>query len=247
MPSTATNITVCPSRRSVSARARERRRRSPQLVAAARRCRAPTRRPSTMPTTPLPGARLRTRLTGGAAMPRRRARRRRSRPASGCSLPRSRLAASAQQLGLGRTPASRDDRRSRGLPSVSVPVLSTTSVSTCSSTLERFGVLEQHAGVAPRPVADHDRHRRRQAERARARDDQHRDGVDERVRQTRLGPDDAPDDERQHGDDRDDRRHELAGDAVGQPLDRRAAALRLGDHAHDLREQRVARRRARRA
>ena len=29
------------------------------------------------------------------------------------------------------------------------------------------------------------------------------------------------------------------GDAIGEPLNRRAAALRLADHPHDLREQRV--------
>ena len=39
--------------------------------------------------------------------------------------------------------------------------------------------------------------------------------------------------------DRDHRRHEPAGHAVGQLLDRRAAALRLGDHVDDLREQRL--------
>ena len=31
-----------------------------------------------------------------------------------------------------------------------------------------------------------------------------------------------------------------AGDAIGEPLNRRARPLRLGDHPHDLREQRVA-------
>ena len=40
--------------------------------------------------------------------------------------------------------------------------------------------------------------------------------------------------------DGDDGGHEPAGDLIGQPLDRRAAALRLGDHLHDPREQRVA-------
>ena len=40
--------------------------------------------------------------------------------------------------------------------------------------------------------------------------------------------------------DSDDGRHEPRGDPIGEPLDRRAAALRLADHPHDLREQRVA-------
>ncbi len=38
----------------------------------------------------------------------------------------------------------------------------------------------------------------------------------------------------------DHRRHEPAGDLIGEPLDRRARALRVGDHLHDLRQQRVA-------
>ena len=37
----------------------------------------------------------------------------------------------------------------------------------------------------------------------------------------------------------DDDRDEVAGDHVGQPLNRRAAALRLGHHRDDLREQRL--------
>ena len=47
-------------------------------------------------------------------------------------------------------------------------------------------------------------------------------------------------DERQRTAISDDGRHEERGDAIRQPLDRRAAALRLADHPHDLREQRVA-------
>ena len=52
--------------------------------------------------------------------------------------------------------------------------------------------LNSTPAVAPRPVADHDRHRRREAERARAGDDQHRDRVDERVREPRLRARRAP-------------------------------------------------------
>ena len=82
---------------------------------------------------------------------------------------------------------------------------------------------------------DHDRHRRRKTERARARDDEHRDRVDDRVGKARLGPDPGPDRER---DDRrrEHRGNEIAGHFVGHALDRRPAALRLGDHLHDLRE-----------
>ena len=53
--------------------------------------------------------------------------------------------------------------------------------------LERFGVSDQHARAGAPARADHDGHRRRQAERARAGDDQHRNGAHQRVRQPRLG------------------------------------------------------------
>jgi hypothetical protein len=65
-----------------------------------------------------------------------------------------------------------------GRPSVSVPVLSTISVSTFSIALQRLGILDQHAGLRAPPDADHDRHRRRQAQRAGTGDDQHRDRGD---------------------------------------------------------------------
>ena len=127
----------------------------------------------------------------------------------------------------------------RGLPSVSVPVLSMTSVSTDSRRSSASAFLIEDAGGRAASGADHDRHRRGEAQRARAGDDQHRHGVHQRVRQPRLRTDRAPDDER-HDRGRDDRRNEPAGDQVGQPLDRRAAALGLGDHPHDLGKQRVA-------
>ena len=106
--------------------------------------------------------------------------------------------------------------------------------------LERLGVLDEHARRRAAAGADHDRHRRREAERARAGDDEHRDGVDERVREARLGPERAPRRRTSTTATSDDGGHEARRDHVGEPLDRRAAALRLADHAHDLREQRVA-------
>ena len=93
-----------PSRRSASAQLGDRRRIDPQLVAAALGCRAPRAVPSTVPVTPLPGvaseiARLDQRE---AALARRRAT---IAAASGCSLPRSRLAAS-RSSSLSSTPAA---------------------------------------------------------------------------------------------------------------------------------------------
>ena len=105
--------------------------------------------------------------------------------------------------------------------------------------LERLGVLDQHAGFGAAPDADHDRHGRREPERARAGDDEHRDRGDEGVGEARLRPPDAPGGEGEERD-RDHGGHEPAGHRVGEALDRRAAALRLGDERHDAREHGVA-------
>ena len=58
------------------------------------------------------------------------------------------------------------------------------------------------------------------------------------MRESWLGPKPHPDHE---GDDRgrQHRRHEDTRDLIGEPLNRRAAALGFGNHAHDLPEQRV--------
>ena len=59
-------------------------------------------------------------------------------------------------------------------------------VSTLSQNLERFGVLDQDAAAGAAAHRHHDRHGRREAERAGAGDDQHGHGVHQRVRQARL-------------------------------------------------------------
>ncbi len=104
--------------------------------------------------------------------------------------------------------------------------------------LDGLGVLEQHPHVRAAPGRHHDGHGRRQPQGARAGDDEHRHGVDERKSHGGLGTDKGPDDE---GDESDDhyRRYEVTGDEIGQLLDGCAAALGLGHHLHDLREHRV--------
>ena len=103
--------------------------------------------------------------------------------ASGCSLARSTDAASRSNSRLvDRRERDRGGQRA-ACPSVSVPVLSTTSVSTFSSRSSASAFAHQHAGARAAPGADHDRHRRRQPQRAGAGDDQHGDCVDERVRE----------------------------------------------------------------
>ena len=73
-----------------------------------------------------------------------------------------------------------------------------------SRRLQRLGVPDQHAGLRAAPGRRHDRHRRRQAERAGAGDDQHRDGGDERIGERRRRPPDRPGEEGEggHGDHR---------------------------------------------
>ena len=95
----------------------------------------------------------------------------------------------AQDLRPSVAPRARRPSTRRGLPSVSVPVLSTTSVSTFSSTSSASAFFTSTPAGRAAPDADHDRHRRREAERARARDDQHRDRVHQRVREARLRSD----------------------------------------------------------
>ncbi len=63
----------------------------------------------------------------------------------------------------------------RGVPSVSVPVLSNTTVSIDGESLERLTAFDQNSGRCAASGRDHDRRRHGQSHRARAGDDQHRD------------------------------------------------------------------------
>ena len=144
-PSTATNMTVCPSARSASARSRE---------IARRRCRdrpCSVRFPSATRLTvdvarhALAGDRLEVASASTSAMLRsRRTCERSQRPADARCRARG-VAASRSRSRLVPARARARLRTSSGLPSVSVPVLSTTSVSTFRSDLDRLGVLEQDA------------------------------------------------------------------------------------------------------
>ena len=102
--------------------------------------------------------------------------------------------------------------------------------------LQTFGGLKQHALLRAAPRAHHDGNGRRQTQRARARDDQHRHRRGQR-KFKRL-PQDQPHD---GGDERDrhDDRHEHARDAVGKPCDGRFRPARLLHQPDDLRERRI--------
>jgi hypothetical protein len=82
-----------------------------------------------------------------------------------------------------------------GLPSVSVPVLSNTRVSTFSSVSSASAFADEDAGVGAAAGAYHDCHRRCQAQRAGAGDDQHGHGIDYGVRQARLRAEYCPGEE----------------------------------------------------
>ncbi len=105
--------------------------------------------------------------------------------------------------------------------------------------LQRFRVPDQHAGLGAAPDADHDRHRCGKAERAGTGDDQHANCRNQAERHPGLRPEISPG---AKSDDRngDHRRHEPAGDLIGQPLDRRTRTLRLRHHLDDLGKQGVA-------
>ena len=105
--------------------------------------------------------------------------------------------------------------------------------------LDGFGIFDQHTGTRAATDAHHDRHGRRQAKRARARDNQHGDGVDDGVGHARLRTQPQPCGEGQRGTGQ-HRRDKVTGHAVGERLDRRAAALRVGHHLHDAGQHRLA-------
>ena len=104
--------------------------------------------------------------------------------------------------------------------------------------LERFGVLDEHAFLCPAPDADDDGYRCGEAQRARAGDDEHRDGDDQCIGQRRRRADQGPHRNR-NGGDGDDGQDEPAGDQVGKLLDRCARTTCLAHHVHDAREQRI--------
>ena len=142
-----------------------------------------------------------------------------------------------QQVGLGSA-GQRDDRGDLGLALGQRAGLVDHDGVDLLQPLERFGVLDQDAQARAAADADHDRHRGGEAQGARAGDDQHRDGGDQAVGERGRRAPQPPGHERERGD-RDHRRHEPAGDLVGEPLDRRARALRLGHHLDDAREHRL--------
>ncbi len=223
--STATKIAVAPSRIRPPARAS-----SPAagIPKSSSSCALPsaTGRPPTLPVTPLPGIAVKS-ATSRSARPRSRAQARMAAP-SGCSLDALETGREGQDGGLVE-PLARQDRDHARLAFGQRAGLVHHQRVDFLETLQRLGVLDQDSHARAAAHAHHDRHRRRQAERARTGDDHDRNRRDQGVGKRRRRSPDHPGGEGEHGDG-DDRGHEPGGHHIGQALDRRAAALRLGDH-----------------
>ena len=146
----ATKIAVAPSRAQLLGLGVERAGRDAELGAGSRRCRARRAGRSTMPTTPLPvgESKPRTGASSMLALGRRRDDRARQR-----MLARA-LDAGGEPQHLALVEARRPATTATtfGLPSVSVPVLSTTSVSTFSMRSSASAFLISTPACAPRPT-----------------------------------------------------------------------------------------------
>ena len=192
-------------------------------------------RPSTVPRTPRPVEEEKP-STGARTRPRSSAART-TAAASGCSLPRSRLAARRRASGSSRPSRPTKATRRRAALGQRAGLVHDQRVH-AREDLEGLGVLHEDAGRRSPAHAHHDRHRRREAEGAGAGDDEDGDGGHERVGEARLGPDERPGDEgeRRDGEDGGD---EPGGHGVGEALDGRAAPLGLGHELDDPREERL--------
>ena len=151
------------------------------------RCRLRRLRPPTMPVTPLPVTRgeirdVRAGIKSALARPQPRWRRpadarssapgwRRAPAPSASSKPAAGTHGDHARLAFGQRAGLVDDQRVDFLEA-----------------LQRLGVLDQHARGRALADADHDRHRRREAERAGAGDDEHRDRGDQRIGEGRRRP-----------------------------------------------------------
>ena len=101
--------------------------------------------------------------------------------------------------------------------------------------LDGGGIAKQHALRGGAAGGGHDRHRRRQPQRAWAGDDQHRHRIDKTKYPARFGAKDAPSEQSEQRN-ADHHHDEVTGDDVGQALHRCARTLRLRDHLHDERQ-----------
>ena len=189
MPSTASSTTVAPSPRSGSALASAARDVDALLLQEAPHCPAAGACRRSVPTTPLPDGESKS-ATGASSTLRSRAAARIA-VAMGCSLPRSRLAASRSTSASASAPSGTIGGDGRVAHGQRAGLVDHQRVDLLQP-LQRLGVADQDAGGGAAADADHDRHRRGQAQRAGAGDDQHRDGGQQGEGEARLGPPDEP-------------------------------------------------------
>ena len=155
--------------------------------------------------------------------------------AMGCSEAAS-TAPASRSTSARRAPSSGVTSSSSIRPSVIVPGLVEHDRADPARALEDLRPADEDAKLRPPPGADHERRRRRQAERAWAGDDQHRDGRGEGGRRRRAGQE-PPGERREREHDHD--RHEHRRHAVGQALHGRLAGLGLVDEGGDAGKRRV--------
>ena len=100
--------------------------------------------------------------------------------------------------------------------------------------LERSGIANDHPALCAASRADDDGGRRRETQRARTRDHEHDNGLDERAGGVARKPPRCHEcNHRNHDNDR----HKNAGDVIGEALNRRLRALRLANEANDSGKQ----------
>ena len=102
--------------------------------------------------------------------------------------------------------------------------------------LDRRRIAEQHTGGGRFAGCHHDGHGCCQAKRTGTGDDQYRDGIDQRIHPAGIGAEETPDEKGEQGNAHHDY-YKITRHHIGQPLDRRARALRLRNHLHDLRQR----------
>ena len=132
------------------------------------------------------------------------------------------------------TPSAATTSTSAILPSVTVPRLVEDDRVDATRRLEHLRALDQDPELRAAAGADEQRGRRRESERTRAGDDQDGDRRREGERQPGAGSDPVAE---RRGRDRDHRRDEDGGDAVGETLHWRLTALGVVDELRDLRER----------
>ena len=231
----ATKTTVAPSwrRRSASSRSG-----SVARPSSAKNSALPsaTRRRSTMPTAPLPAGASKSDdapefdLSLGCRGDDRRGERMLAGALDARGKPQQRVLVEILR---------RHDGESFGLPSVSVPVLSTTRVSTFSMRSRASAFLIRMPACAARPTPTMiDIGVARPSAQGQAMISTVTAATSAKAKRG-CGPKTAQAANASSAADN-DRRHEPGGDLIGEPRDRRARALRGGDHLHDPRQHRVA-------